>query len=56
MTSVYISSTYKDLVTHREAVVQTILKIKKIVVAMEHYTADFADFGIVDQSGRALVR
>jgi Domain of unknown function (DUF4062) len=39
MTSVYISSTYSDLIKHREAVVQTILKMKKIVVSMEYYTA-----------------
>jgi hypothetical protein len=39
MTSIYISSTYNDLIKHREAVVQTVLKMKKIVVSMEHYTA-----------------
>src|SRR4051794_18310176 len=39
MTSVYISSTYNDLIKHREAVIQTLLKMKKVVVSMEHYTA-----------------
>jgi hypothetical protein len=39
MTTVYISSTYKDLVKHREAVAHILRKMKKIVVSMEDYTA-----------------
>jgi hypothetical protein len=40
MTSVYISSTYADLVEHRAAVRQTIRRMNKIDVSMEDYTAD----------------
>jgi Domain of unknown function (DUF4062) len=39
MTSVYISSTYNDLIKYREAAINTILKMKKMIVSMEHYTA-----------------
>jgi hypothetical protein len=39
MTSIYISSTYGDLIKYREAVIRTILGLKQVVVSMEHYTA-----------------
>ena len=39
MISIYISSTYKDLIEHRKAVIQTLHKMKKITVSMEDYTA-----------------
>jgi len=39
MTSIYISSTYKDLARYREAVASVLRKMKKIVVSMEDYTA-----------------
>jgi Domain of unknown function (DUF4062) len=40
MKSVYISSTYADLIPHRAAVSQTIRRMNKIAVSMEDYTAD----------------
>jgi hypothetical protein len=39
MTTVYISSTYKDLVKHREAVAHILRSMRKIVLSMEDYTA-----------------
>jgi hypothetical protein len=37
--TVYLSSTYKDLIEHRKAVAQILRKMNKIVVSMEDYTA-----------------
>ena len=39
MPSIYISSTYYDLIRHREVVAQSLRKMKQIVISMEHYTA-----------------
>ena len=40
MTSIYISSTFNDLIKHREAVIRTLRKLNKVTVSMEDYTAD----------------
>jgi uncharacterized protein DUF4062 len=37
--TVYLSSTYKDLIEHRKAVAHILRKMNKIVVSMEDYTA-----------------
>ena len=39
MTTVYISSTYRDLVQYREATAKTLHEMNKVVVSMENYTA-----------------
>jgi hypothetical protein len=39
MTTIYVSSTVKDLVKYREAVAGILRKMNKVVVAMEDYTA-----------------
>ena len=39
MTTVYISSTYHDLVKCREATAKTLRQMNKVVVSMEDYTA-----------------
>lgn len=40
MTSIYISSTYSDLIDYRDAVANVLRKMNKIVVAMEDYTSN----------------
>ena len=39
MTSIYISSTFIDLAKHRDEVARALRRMRKIVVAMEDYTA-----------------
>lgn len=39
MTKIYISSTFKDLERHRDAVARILRRMRKIVVSMEDYTA-----------------
>ena len=39
MAKIYLSSTYADLVDHREAVYDTLRKVRHDVIAMEHYVA-----------------
>ena len=36
---IYISSTYKDLVKHRETVASILCKMRRVVDSMEDYTA-----------------